>query len=187
MFPIMFSAIRALIAALAPRYYSPGLQRNQRRALMGTATADRIEKCVELNALPPRVWRALTDYREFGEWFRVKLERPFVAGKAARGHILYPGYEHVAMEMLVKEMLPPRRFCFEWHPHAVDSNVDYSNETRTRVEFQLEETPGGTSLVVTESGFEAIPPARRERAYQMNSQGWAIQLTNIKAYLEENP
>jgi uncharacterized protein YndB with AHSA1/START domain len=35
-----------------------------------------IEKQIELKAPLSRVWRALTDYREFGEWFRVKLDGP---------------------------------------------------------------------------------------------------------------
>jgi len=42
---------------------------------------DKIEKTVDLNAPIERVWRALTDYREFGEWFRVALERPFAEGE----------------------------------------------------------------------------------------------------------
>jgi uncharacterized protein YndB with AHSA1/START domain len=154
---------------------------------MGFATADRIEKCIELNAELTRVWRALTDYREFGEWFRVKLERPFVTGRIVRGNIQYPGYEHLVMEVLVKEMVPQRAFSFEWHPHAVDPKVDYSAEKRTLVEFQLEETPVGTSLTVRESGFEGIPEARRQRAHQMDSQGWGIQLKNIQEYLANYP
>ena len=32
--------------------------------------SDRIEKQIELNASISRVWRALTDHREFGEWFK---------------------------------------------------------------------------------------------------------------------
>jgi uncharacterized protein YndB with AHSA1/START domain len=31
---------------------------------------NRIEKRIQLNAPVSRVWRALTDYREFGQWFR---------------------------------------------------------------------------------------------------------------------
>jgi uncharacterized protein YndB with AHSA1/START domain len=46
--------------------------------------SDRIEKRIELKAPISRVWRALTDYREFGEWFRVNLEGPFVPGRVAR-------------------------------------------------------------------------------------------------------
>ena len=51
---------------------------------------NRIEKRVELKAPISRVWRALTDFREFGEWFQVKLESPFVPGKISRGNITHP-------------------------------------------------------------------------------------------------
>jgi uncharacterized protein YndB with AHSA1/START domain len=47
--------------------------------------ADRIEKKVLLRAPRPRVWKALTDSREFGSWFGVKFDGPFVAGAAMRG------------------------------------------------------------------------------------------------------
>jgi hypothetical protein len=43
---------------------------------MGKSSTDRIVKRIELKASPARVWRALTDYREFGEWFKVNLEGP---------------------------------------------------------------------------------------------------------------
>lgn len=56
---------------------------------------NQIEKRVEIRASVPRVWRALTDYREFGAWFRVRVEGPFVAGQPAYGQITYPGYEHL--------------------------------------------------------------------------------------------
>ena len=42
---------------------------------------------MELKTPVSRVWRALTDHREFGEWFRVKLDGPFAPGQASRGHI----------------------------------------------------------------------------------------------------
>jgi uncharacterized protein YndB with AHSA1/START domain len=32
-----------------------------------------IEKRIELKAPVSRVWRAITDHREFGEWFKVDL------------------------------------------------------------------------------------------------------------------
>ena len=116
---------------------------------------NRIEKRIELKAPVARVWRALTDFREFGEWFRVKLEGPFVAGQVSRGHVTYPGYEHVKWEAVVQKMEPERLFSFTWHPYAVDPNVDYSRETPTLVEFRLEKTANGSLLTLTESGFEA--------------------------------
>jgi uncharacterized protein YndB with AHSA1/START domain len=144
---------------------------------------DRIEKRIKLKAPVSRVWRALTDYREFGEWFRVKLEGPFVPGEISRGHMTYPGYEHLVWEAAVKQMEPERLFSFTWHPYAVDPKVDYSKETPTLVEFRLEATAGGTLLTVTESGFDKIPVHRREAAILRNDSGWAQQLMNIEAHV----
>ena len=72
--------------------------------------SDRIEKRIEIDAPVSRVWRAITDHVEFGEWFRVKLEGPFVAGRVSRGRITYPGYEHVRWEAVVQRIEPERLF-----------------------------------------------------------------------------
>ena len=144
---------------------------------------NRIEKRIELKAPVSRVWHALTDYREFGEWFRVKLEGPFVPGQVSRGHITYPGYEHVKWEAVVEKMEPERLFSFTWHPYSVDPKIDYSKETPTLVEFRLEKTAGGTLLLLTESGFENIPSHRRDEAYRMNEGGWSAQMKNIESYV----
>jgi uncharacterized protein YndB with AHSA1/START domain len=148
---------------------------------------DRIEKRIELKAPISRVWRALTDYREFGEWFRVKLDGPFAEGHTARGHITYPGYEHIVLEAVVQKMQPERLFSFTWHPYAVDPKMDYSKETPTLVEFKLEKIPGGTLLQVTESGFDKIPAARRLEAFRMNDGGWTEQMKNIERYVTQKP
>ncbi len=150
---------------------------------MARSETDRIEKRIELKAPVSRVWRALTDPREFGTWFRVKLEGPFVPGQPTRGHITHPGYEHLVMEVVVRTMEPERRFSFNWHPHAVDPKVDYSKEPPTLVEFTLEKTPTGTLLLLTESGFDALPAARRAEAFRGNEGGWAAQLNNIRDHV----
>lgn len=146
---------------------------------------DRIEKQVELKAPVSRVWRALTDYREFGEWFRVKLEGPFVAGKAAGGYITWPGYEHLRMEIVVQKMEPERLFSYTWHPYGIDPKVDYSKETPTLVEFQLEKSARGTLLIMTESGFDKVPAERRAEAFRMNDNGWTQQMKNMESYVGE--
>jgi uncharacterized protein YndB with AHSA1/START domain len=147
--------------------------------------SDRIEKTIELEAPPARVWRALADHREFGAWFRVALESPFVVGEASRGHMTYPGYEHVAWEARVTAMEPERYFAFTWHPGAVDASVDYVAEEPTLVEFRLEPVAGGTRLTLTESGFDRIPEHRRAEAFRMNEGGWSAQMRNIRAHLGE--
>ena len=146
---------------------------------------DRIEKQIELKAPVARVWRALTDHNEFGEWFRVKLDGPFVAGQVSRGHITWPGYEHLVWEAVVQKMEPERLFSFTWHPYAVDPQTDYSSETPTLVEFRLEKTAAGTRLTVTESGFDKIPAHRREEAFLRNDGGWAQQMKNIESHVTQ--
>ena len=148
--------------------------------------SDRIEKRIELQASPARVWRALTDYKEFGQWFRVNLEGPFVPGQAVRGKITHPGFEHVTWEAMVKKMEPERLFSFTWHPYAVDSAQDYSKETPTLVEFRLEKTATGTLLLLTESGFDKIPSDRRLEAFRMNDGGWTTQMKNIEAHVQDS-
>lgn len=146
-----------------------------------------IEKRIELKAPVSRVWRALTDYREFGAWLRVALEGPFEAGKIARGHITWPGYEHLVWEATIEKIEPERLFSFTWHPYAIDPKVDYSQETPTLVEFCLEKTATGTLLRVTESGFDKIPAHRRAEAFRMNDGGWAQQIKNIETHVKEKP
>lgn len=147
------------------------------------ASTDRIEKQIEIGAPLTRVWRALTDHREFGQWFRVRLEAPFVVGKSTRGNITYPGYEHLVFEATVEAMEPERRFAMRWHPHAVDPKKDYSGEPTTLVEFTLQASGSGTLLRLVESGFDALPAERRSEAFRMNDGGWAEQMKNIQAHV----
>jgi uncharacterized protein YndB with AHSA1/START domain len=144
---------------------------------------DRIEQRIELAAPVSRVWRALTDHREFGAWFRVALEGPFVPGKEARGRITWPGAEHLTMRAAVQRMEPERLFSFTWHPYAIDPAIDYSVEPVTLVEFTLQAMRGGTLLAVVETGFAALPAHRRDEAFRMNERGWSIQTQNIAQHL----
>ena len=147
---------------------------------------NRIEKEIELKAPLDRVWRALTDYREFGEWFGVKLEKPFVPGEKTSGSLTIPGYEHLRMEMVVEKMEPEHFFSYKWHPYAVKPEVDYSQEEPTLVEFRLEKSDSGTLLTVTESGFSKLPAQRREEAFRMNDHGWSVQLQDIQEHVEKS-
>src|ERR1700691_2588598 len=107
---------------------------------------NQVEKRIELKASVSRVWRALTDYREFGEWFRVKLDGPFVPGEVSSGYITWPGYEHLKWEAVVQKMEPERLFSFTWHPYSVDPKIDYSKETPTLVELRLKKMEAATLL-----------------------------------------
>jgi uncharacterized protein YndB with AHSA1/START domain len=146
---------------------------------------DRIEKRLEIAAPLSRVWRALTDSQQFGEWFLVRMDGPFVAGQPIGGQITHPGYEHVRMEIVIGRIEPETYFSFTWHPYSVDPKVDYSTEEPTLVEFRLEQLASGTLLKVTESGFEKVPAARRAEAFLRNDSGWAQQMKNIETYVHK--
>lgn len=147
-----------------------------------TTATDRIEKTLVIAAPRSRVWRAIANADEFGAWFRVKLDGPFIEGATVRGTITYPGYEHLTMEMLIERIEPERYFAYRWHPNAGDPKLDYSPEPMTLVEFTLDEASGGTRLAIVESGFDRIPLARRAEAFRMNEGGWAEQMQNIQRY-----
>jgi uncharacterized protein YndB with AHSA1/START domain len=143
---------------------------------------DHIEKQIEIKAPVSRVWRALTDHKEFGQWFGVNLELPFVPGKATRGRITNPDFPH-DIEMGVQNVEPEHYFSYTWHPYAMDPKVDYSKETPTLVEFRLKEIPAGTLLTVKESGFDKVPASRRAEAFGMHQEGWIEQMARIQKYV----
>ena len=148
---------------------------------------DRIEKRIELQAPVARVWRALSDYREFGAWFGVGLQQPFAVGKEAVGQITSRGYEHVTWRAVVRKIEPEKLLSFTWHPYAVDPKVDYSQEAPTLVEFRLQPTATGTLLIVSESGFDKIPAGRRAEALRMNEDGWTQQVVNVERHVAQRP
>ena len=150
-------------------------------------SSDRIERKILLKASRSHVWRALANAEAFGQWFGVALEgKRFVAGERTQGQITYPGYEHLIWDVAVERVEPERVFSFRWHPYAVEPQMDYSQESETRVQFELEDMDGGTLLKVVESGFNKIPEARRLKAFRMDSRGWDEQMANIEAFLNKS-
>ncbi|MFL5406220.1 MAG: SRPBCC family protein [Myxococcales bacterium] len=161
---------------------------------MQSAT-DRIQKTVLLRAPLERVWRAISDPGEFGTWFGVAFDGPFVAGARVTGRIVptkvdaeiakaQEPYAGAKFECSIDRVEPMRLFSFRWNPYGVEQGVDYSKEPTTLVTFALEEAPGGTKLTITESGFDQIPLERRAKAFSANAEGWAMQAKLIEKYLE---
>lgn len=154
---------------------------------LSTAT-DRIERSVVIQAPRTRVWRALSNAEEFGTWFGVDLKgQAFAPGQRTRGHITYPGYEHLFFDVVVERMEPPTLLTWHWHPYPHDSAVDYAQETPTLVAFALADGPdGSTTLTVVETGFDQVPPHRRLEAFRMNSAGWDGQMRNLARHAQDD-
>jgi uncharacterized protein YndB with AHSA1/START domain len=167
---------------------------------------DRIEKKVTLRAPVSRVWRAIADAREFGQWFGFKLVGDFAPGKTVRGIFdegLNEAMVHEAQKKLglppskvrmpepnavfctVERVEPEKYFSFRWIPYGIDAEADPKNEPTTLVEFMLEPAQDGTTiLTIVESGFDKVPAHRRERAFRMNEGGWAGQAENVRRHVE---
>lgn len=145
--------------------------------------ANEIRKQVELDAPIERVWDAIIDHEQFGSWFKVRLDGPFVAGAEQTGQITYPGYEHMRWKARVVAIEAPTRLAFDW-PQADAQDQVREDWPWTRVEFVLEARGGGTLLTVIESGFDALPEAVRVRNFAMNEGGWEEQTRNIKAHVD---
>ena len=156
--------------------------------------SDRIEKKITLRAPVSRVWRAISNSSEFGTWFGVRFDGPFVAGQPITGKMtptqvdpevakMQQPYEGFAFDITVDRIEPERLFSFRWHPFAIEPGVDYSKEPSTLVVFELAKVEGGTLLTITESGFDGIPLERRAKAFTANDGGWTKQTTLIEKYL----
>lgn len=147
-------------------------------------TENQVTRSIDLKAPIEKVWKALTDHRQFSQWFGASVETAFVPGQVSPGRISCSGFENVKWEIRTEKMLEPTYFSLKWHPFAVKPDVDYSHEPQTLVEFQLEQLPSGTRVTVTESGFDALPEHRRAEAFEKHSAGWGVQIENLRNYVD---
>jgi len=163
---------------------------------MSVVSTDRIEKRVLLRAPRSRVWQALSDSRQFGEWFGVQFDDPFEVGALVKGVLvgtsvdeevgkLQKAHKGTPFEITIDRMEPERLFAFRWHPFAVDKDVDYSKEPATLVTFELGDAADGILLTVSESGFDRIPLERRAQAFAANEGGWSMMVRVIEKYVTQ--
>ncbi|MGI8932196.1 MAG: SRPBCC family protein [Sphingomicrobium sp.] len=144
---------------------------------------DRIEKTTLIRAPIEKVWRAVSDHREFGTWFKVDLDGPFVAGQLSTGKMTYPGFEGYPWLAWVTVVDEPRLLAFEWTPGS-EVPDDPDSAPRTLVEFRLASEGNATRLHIVESGFDSLPESLRESALRSNTEGWDIQIDNLQHHAE---
>lgn len=144
---------------------------------------DSITRSIVLKAPMARVWRALIDPGEFGLWFGVSLDRPFVVGQETTGRMVIASHAGWPWWSRTVTIEPPHRLVFVWS-HVETATEDASRAPTTQVEITLEPARDGTRLTVLETGFAALPASRRAGIIRGNEQGWEIQLGNIRAHVE---
>lgn len=161
-------------------------------------TPDRIERSVLLHASLRRVWGAVADARQFGQWFGVAFDGAFTEGKQLTGRIVPTCVDRAVASMQephrgkafsfeVDRIEPMTMISFRWHPYTIDPDVDYTQEHMTLIRFELVERSDGILLTISESGFAGLPSSRREKAFAANDGGWAKQAELVSRYLEMTP
>lgn len=144
----------------------------------------RIDREITIKAAPEKVWRALTDPAQLSAWFQVSIEGTIAAGGEAWMTTAHPDYKGMRFRVRFVELSPFDRFVWQWHPGAVDPEVDYSKEPMTTVTFTLQPVADGTLLRVAETGFDEISLARRAKVHTDNTQGWTEVLVWLQKYVE---
>ncbi|HVO42777.1 MAG TPA: SRPBCC domain-containing protein [Aggregatilineales bacterium] len=133
-----------------------------------------LERSIVTAADGDRVWRAITRPQHFSRWFGgdIRFER-LAVGEPMTFHV--GGQTGPATIAIVE---PPERFAFHWAAEPGDP-------ARTLVTFRLETVADGTRVTVTEEGFEALAERARRRRFELNDEGWSIQMANLAAYLRK--
>lgn len=157
-----------------------------------------IRKSILLRATRERVWRAITDSTQFGQWFGVEFQAPFSAGRRLQGRIvptsvdaevakMQEPWTGVTFDFVIDRVEPMDRFVFRWHPGADPAAPDLPDDQMTTVTFELADAPGGVQLTIIESGFDRVPLERRAKAFSDNEGGWEMQARLIEKFLAQQP
>lgn len=141
------------------------------------AFPDRIERTLQLNHPPERVWQALTTAEGLGTWFGNKAEVDLRVG----GQATLAWDSGDTATLTIERVEPPRVFGYSWPV----SGLPEGDPRRTYVEFTLEPTSAGTTLTMVETGFGQLPDAgAHKQAYSGNTDGWTHELGELVAYLD---
>ncbi len=100
----------------------------------------RITRSMEVEAPTEEVWRALTDPAMLGDWLESEVEIDVRPG----GSGLIVEADGALRRARVEEVEPARRLALRWWPED-------GSGPESRVELDLEATPAGTRVVVTET------------------------------------
>lgn len=150
-----------------------------------TEKQDKIERIVVLKAPIERVYRAITDPKEWGTWFAHGVEGDFEPGSQP---VMDEG-EYGRFRIAIIDVQPHHYFAFRWVSGSefvpqgfVGNPLEHPN---TLVEFFLNEIDGCTELRLVESGFAGLPDKYAEKNFNENCDGWEYQLNSLTEHLNK--
>ena len=118
-----------------------------------------VRREVEVPATATRVWDALTHGPDLSRWFGAEMDVEARPG----GRVVARWSDGTERRGTVEEAVSGRRLSFRWAPFERDAQGRAVMVAPTRVQFELQETPRGTVLVVVEEPL-ASPPVREVMA-----------------------
>jgi uncharacterized protein YndB with AHSA1/START domain len=136
---------------------------------------DRIEQQITINASLDRVWELVSTP---GWWIPTEAEGPVVR---TPGHQTVRDNEKWGRFVVEVVQIEPQTYAaFRWASQF--PNEELAPGKTTLVEFRVEPGPQGVNVSVVESGFASLdaPEAQRKAGFEHNTEGWQIELTELK-------
>ena len=125
---------------------------------------EKIEKKVSINAPAEKVWKALTEPKQLGEWMMMPTTFEPVVGKEftfkAEGMEGWDGYFHC----IVREVEVNKKLVYTWNSGMINAE--------TLVTILISETGGQTELTLIHTGWENLPAEMRSQMIDGHSKGW---------------
>lgn len=137
-----------------------------------------------MNALPERVYTALTKASEIERWFFTEAETDARAGGSYRlkwRSATDPKRDHERLGRYL-ELVPSRRVVFEWSGKGCDG---LNNVSDTVVSITLTPERGGTLVRLEHTGWSATEDGRKSR--DGHDKGWTFYMQNLAAWLAGEP
>lgn len=136
---------------------------------------DAIEKTLQLNATPDKVWPAIATKEGVTSWFCDTIEGDWAPGQAVRMK-----WGEFSNPVKVETIAPKTLVSYRWVPGTPSEELPFTDENMTLVEFHLSPNGQGSTLRVVETGFSRLPKEHWERCFKDNSDGWTEELAKIE-------
>ena len=133
-----------------------------------------VERNIWIAAPRERVWQAITNADEIQQWWADYWEIPALVV----GGVVRFGSKDDPMTATIAVLNPPREFSIQWPPQEQYHSIPMFTR------YVLEEENGGTRVMVSETGFEALPDDIRQKRIDSTTQGYTTVLADLKAYVE---
>jgi uncharacterized protein YndB with AHSA1/START domain len=142
-----------------------------------------IERETVITAPVERVWALLTEAEHVGRWF---CDDGAEIDLRPGGTMVLRWAEHGTGVARIVDVDRPHRFAYRWAAIREHWGEEPDDRNSTLVEFTLTSEAGGTRLRVVESGFDELDGTDEQRrtAFEGNTEGWEVQLGNVKGYAE---